>query len=61
MDKAGQTMRQGHGEPSPDKSLDHCTGTEESSGVKAFERLRRGRVERASVEPGEEASMGHST
>lgn len=48
MDKVGQSVRQGHGEPSHESSV-HCTGTEESFGVKALERLGRGRVRTASV------------
>lgn len=59
--QVGQSVRRGHGDPSPAESLGHCTGTEESSRVKALERLRRGRFGRASVEPGEEASKVHST
>lgn len=41
IDKVGQSVRQGHGDPSPVESLGHCTGTEESSRVKALERLRK--------------------
>lgn len=57
----GQSVRRGHGKPIPAESLVHRTGAEESSRVKALERMRRGRVGRASVEPGEEASKVHST